>query len=100
MSFVRDLFTGLGNSRWELARVLAAWAVVTYAAAILGAYVKGQVLDFSAIGLGYAAVLAGAGGLIWAKDTARTAAASQASQDQATTTVAAAVADHVTEGAR
>lgn len=77
MSLVRDLFAGLGNQRWDLARVLAFWAVVSYSGTFVAAAVRGQELDFSAIGVGFAAVLAGAAALIFAKDTARTAAVSQ-----------------------
>ena len=71
MKLLRDLFMGVSNSGWELARVLAAWAVFSFSGAFIAAAARGQQIDFSALGVGFAAVLAGAGGLIWAKDTAR-----------------------------
>lgn len=83
MSFIRDLFMSVNNAGWELARVLAAWAVVSYTAAFIGVFIRGsQPMDFSAIGVGFAAVLAGAGALIFAKDSARTAAVSQVAKDE------------------
>jgi hypothetical protein len=82
MKLFRDLFMSPGNVAWELARFLAAWAVISYSGAFIAVFIRGgQPLDFSAIGTGYGIVLAGAGALIWAKDTARTAAISQVKQD-------------------
>ena len=80
--FFSDLFKGLGNDNWELARILACYAVISYSATFivpLWRLINSQgtppTFDYSALGIGYAAVLAGAGALIWAKDTAKTAAA-------------------------
>ena len=82
MKFLADLFKSPGNTAWELARFLAAWAVISYSGTFIATFVRGgQQMDFSAIGTGFGIVLAGAGALIWAKDTARTAAISQAKQD-------------------
>lgn len=79
MKIFKDLFYGLGNVNADLARVLAAWAVGSYSFAFLWALIRnGATLDFSALGIGYAAILAGAGALILAKDSARTAAVSAA----------------------
>ncbi len=83
MKLLEDLFKGPGNVSWELARILGAWAVASYTGVFIGVFVRGaQEIDFSSLGVGYAAVMAGAGGFIWAKDTARTAAISQVSQDK------------------
>lgn len=77
--FFADLFKGPGNAGWELARFLAFWAVASYSGAFLVTLFRGGApLDFSSIGTGYGIVLAGAGALIWAKDTARTAAVTAA----------------------
>ena len=70
-----DLFKTPGNQSWELARFLAAWAVASFSFAFLWQLIRnGTALDFASLGTGYGLVLAGAGALIWAKDTARTAA--------------------------
>ena len=75
MNFIRCLFTNVGGVHWELARVLAAKASVAYTFAFIYALVVlRNVPDWSALGIGYGAVLAGAGALIFAKDTARTKA--------------------------
>lgn len=81
MTVLRDLFSGVNNRAWDLARVLGFWAVVSYSGTFIAAAIRGQTLDFSAIGVGFAAVLAGAGALIFAKDSARTAAVSQEAKD-------------------
>ncbi len=72
MKLLKDLFYGIGNESADLARVMAFWAVASYSFAFLWALVKtGATLDFSALGVGLAAVLAGAGALIAAKDIAK-----------------------------
>lgn len=72
MKFMRDLFMGVGGQNWELARILAAWAVLSYSIAFLHAvFWRGTTIDWSALGLGYAAVLTGAGAMIGIKDLAR-----------------------------
>ncbi len=76
--FLSDLFKGISGQNWELARILAAWAVASFSGTFIGAFIRGQPLDFAAIGTGFGIVLAGAGGLIWAKDSARTAAVTAA----------------------
>lgn len=75
--FLADLFKTPGNHAWELARFLAAYAVASYSATFLVPLIRhdNPAFDYSSLGIGYAAILAGAGALIWAKDTARTAAA-------------------------
>lgn len=85
MKLLRDLFTGISGGHWELARFLAAYAVVSYSATfivplwrLINSQGEPPTFDYSALGLGYAAVLAGAGALIWAKDTAKTAAVTAA----------------------
>jgi hypothetical protein len=78
--FFADLFKGPGNAGWELARFLAAYAVASYSATFLVPLIREgtPAFDYSALGIGYAAILAGAGAMIWAKDTARTAAVTAA----------------------
>jgi len=72
VKFLGDLFKGVGGQAWELARILAAWAVLSYSAAFLhAAFWKGAAIDWSALGLGYAALLTGSGALIGIKDFAR-----------------------------
>ncbi len=89
MKLLRDLFMSPGNQAWELARFLAAYAVLSYSATFLVPLVRtNPSFDYSSLGIGFAAILAGAGALIWAKDTARTAAVSQVKQDAAAAVVA------------
>lgn len=72
MKFFSDLFKGVGGQSWELARITAAWAVVSYSGAFLYALAwKGSVPDWASLGVGYAAVLAGAGAFVGIKDVAR-----------------------------
>ena len=72
MKFLSDLFKGIGGLHWELARIMAAWAVLTYSGAFLYALaIKGTVPDWSDLGVGFAALLTGAGALIGIKDFAR-----------------------------
>lgn len=80
MKFICDLFKGPGNNSWELARFLGAYAVLSYSATFIVPLIRNAsaTFDYSALGIGYAAILAGAGAFIWAKDTARTAAVTAA----------------------
>lgn len=72
MKFFRDLFMGVGNQVWELARFMSAWAITSFSFAFLYALIwKGQVPDWSDLGTGFGAVLLGAGALIGIKDIAR-----------------------------
>lgn len=72
MKLLRDLFMGVSNKSWELARVTAAWAVLSYSGAFLYALIgRGAVPDWSSLGVGFAAVLTGSGALIGIKDFAR-----------------------------
>jgi hypothetical protein len=95
MSLARDLFSTIGNGSYDLARVLGALAVSVFSGVLISAAAQGQQLDFAAIGLGFGSVLVGAGGLIFAKDSARTAAVSQVTKDASAGVVAEAVADQV-----
>ena len=72
MKFLSDLFKGVGGVSWELARILSAWAVLSFSFAFLYALiVLGKVPDWSSLGTGYGAVLLGAGAYIGLKDLAR-----------------------------
>lgn len=81
-TFFKDLFMGLGNEHWELARIIGTFSVTSYVFAFIYSLVKNHAeLDFSALGIGFAALLGGVGILIYAKDSARTNAVSQVTQD-------------------
>lgn len=72
MKLFQDLFMGVGNKGWELARVMSAWAVLSFSGGFLYALIaKGIVPDWSGLGTGYGAVLLGAGAMIGLKDMAR-----------------------------
>ena len=69
MNFFKDLLKGLGNNHWDIARITALWAVVSYSGAFLYALIGlGKVPDWSSLGVGYAAVLGGAVAFIVGKD--------------------------------
>ena len=71
MSIGRDLFAGLGNHHWDIARMTALWAVLSYSFAFLYALVGlHNVPDWSSLGVGYAAVLGGAVAFVAGKDIA------------------------------
>lgn len=71
MNLIRDMFTGTDNRRWELARIIGFWSILSYSIAFLWAVIgKGQTPDWSDLGTGFAAVLIGAGALIGIKDIA------------------------------
>jgi hypothetical protein len=72
MKILSDLFKGIGNDHWELARIMAAWSVLSYSGAFIYALAaKNSVPDWSSLGVGFAALLAGSGALIGIKDFAR-----------------------------
>ena len=69
MSFWRDIFAGLGNHHWDIARMTALWAVLSYSFAFLWALIwLHNVPDWSSLGVGFAAVLAGAVAFVAGKD--------------------------------
>lgn len=69
MKFFSDVFKGIGNNHWDIARLTALWAVLSYSFAFLYALiVLKKVPDWSALGIGYAAVLAGAVAFVAGKD--------------------------------
>lgn len=69
MSLFSDIFKGIGNSHWDIARLTAMWAVLSYSGAFLYALIGlGKVPDWSSLGIGYAAVLAGAVTFVAGKD--------------------------------
>ena len=68
MKFLTDLFTETDGTTWDLGRVQGTIAFATYLVYAGWAYVvKGQVFDPQAVGIGIAALMAGYGGMIWAK---------------------------------
>ena len=72
MKFFSDLFKGVSGQTWELARILSAWAVLSFSFAFLWALVwLRNVPDWASLGTGYGAVLLGAGAYIGLKDFAR-----------------------------
>lgn len=69
MRFLRDLFRNVTDTAWELARILSAWAVLSFSFAFLYALiVLEKVPDWASLGTGYGAVLLGAGAYIGIKD--------------------------------
>lgn len=85
MKFFRDALMGLNNAHWDIARMTALWAVLSYSFAFLWALIRLQkVPDWSSLGVGYAAVLAGAVAFVAGKDI---------SSAKATATTAAAISD-------
>jgi hypothetical protein len=71
MRFFRDILKDIGNRSWDIARLCALWAVFSYSFAFLWALIKlGKVPDWSSLGIGYAAVLAGAVAFVGGKDIA------------------------------
>lgn len=71
MSFVRDILKDIGNRSWDIARLCALWAVGSYSFAFLYALIwLGKVPDWSSLGVGFAAVLAGAVAFVGGKDIA------------------------------
>jgi hypothetical protein len=67
--FFRDILMGIGNTHWDIARATAMWAVFSYSFAFLYALIRlEKVPDWSALGIGYAAVLAGAVAFVAGKD--------------------------------
>ena len=69
MSVIRDVLMGIGNHHWDIARFTALWAVFSYSFAFLYALIwLHKVPDWSALGIGYAAVLAGAVAFVAGKD--------------------------------
>lgn len=72
MKLLEDLFKNVGNQQWELARILSAWAVISFSFAFLWAllWLK-NVPDWAALGTGFGAILLGALGGIGIKDVAR-----------------------------
>lgn len=81
MKFLRDLFKNVGGTAWELARISAAVAILSYTFAFLYSLVVfKKVPDWSDLGLGYAAVLGAAGLYIGIKDYARAMSAAVTSE--------------------
>ena len=77
MKFLSDLFKGVGGQSWELARIMSAWAILSFSFAFLWALIWLQkVPDWASLGTGFGAVLLGAGAYIGIKDLARAQAAS------------------------
>jgi hypothetical protein len=69
--FFRDILMGIGNNHWDIARATAMWAVFSYSFAFLYALIRlEKVPDWSALGIGYAAVLGGAVAFVAGKDIA------------------------------
>lgn len=84
MRFFRDILMGIGNNHWDIARATAMWAVFSYSFAFLYALiVLKKVPDWSALGVGYAAVLAGAVAFVAGKDIGVAKANATAAQTEA-----------------
>lgn len=69
MKFFRDLFTEADGKTWDLGRVQGTIAFATFLGLSVYAYCwKGQTFDPSAWGIGFGAVAAAYGAMIWMKD--------------------------------
>jgi hypothetical protein len=69
MKFFRDLFTESDGTTWDLGRVQGTIAFATFLGLSIFAYaIKGQPFDPQAWGIGFGAVSAAYGAMIWMKD--------------------------------
>jgi hypothetical protein len=88
VSFFQDLLKGIGNRSWDIARICALWAVLSYSGAFLYALIAlKKVPDWSSLGIGYAAVLAGAVAFVAGKDVSSAKAVQTATNPPAPTVV-------------
>ena len=88
MKLVRDLFTGVDNSTWDLGRFLLALGCVLMAGGAAAVVYRGT-LDFVAFGAGYGGLLVGGGGLLMLKrQTEPSVKVTQTSDDGEGTTTA------------
>lgn len=71
MKFVRDLFMGVGNQHWDLARIAGAKTIAAFLAAfVYRAFWSTDPINWSDTGTGFGAMLAGVVLLIGGKDIA------------------------------
>lgn len=101
MKFLRDALMGLNNAHWDIARMTALWAVASYSFAFLWALIwLHNVPDWSSLGVGFAAVLAGAVAFVAGKDISSAKAnATTAAADPAGGVAAQTVAKAATDKA-
>lgn len=71
MKFFRDLFTGVSNQSFELARVLSAWTVLSTSALAGWKVYSGQDVSLNDYATAMMLVMGGCAVFIGAKDTAR-----------------------------
>lgn len=85
--FLSDLFKGPNNDYWDLARIMSAWAILSFTFSFLWALLRlKSVPDWASLGTGFGAVLLGAGAYIGIKDFSR----AKAIETQVNTAVVAA----------
>lgn len=84
-----DLFAGVGNTQWDLGRIMGFLAFLPMVAAVVHNILVGTAIDLMALGGGTAAIYTAVAILIAAKDVARTNAVHKLSQDATAATVAA-----------
>lgn len=71
MSFLADLFKGVGNKGWELARVSCGWAIFSTSALAAFKLYQGQNLALNDYAQAMMAVFVGSAAFIGAKDVAK-----------------------------
>ncbi len=73
MKMLRDLFMGVGNSAWDLGRIVGAVGILMMLSGQAWNVLLGLPIDLGPAGLGggLAAVLGGSAALIYAKDRAK-----------------------------
>lgn len=86
--FLADLFAGVGNTQWDLGRIMGFLAFLPMVAAVIHNIRTGQAVDLMALGGGIAAIYTAVAILIAAKDVARTNAIHKVAQDATAATVA------------
>lgn len=72
MKVLRDLFMGVGNTAWDLGRILGAAGLVGVIAAAVWNVTLGLPIELDKLGVALAAVLTAAAALVYAKDRAKT----------------------------
>lgn len=71
MKFLADLFKGVGNQAWDLARIAAAWAIFSTSGIALYKIYAGQDLAITEYATAMMTVLGGCAVFIASKDVAK-----------------------------
>ena len=65
MKLIRDLFTGIDGTTWAIGRIYSLPMLVSGLALPVAALVKGQPIDFAALGLMYGGLGGGVMAMVW-----------------------------------